>query len=170
MIDAGVYDDVKVISGTSGGSISAACCAMMTSKELFEDICVPTISTDYRLNGEMKRKNIRWFPPGRDMVAYWLKHGLLVDSKYFRRTCDFYYGDTTFAEAFAHTGKHVCITVSASRAGSGTVQRLLLNHISTPHVTLASAVAASCALPGVMKPAKLETKNSAGQLEPFEGK
>jgi predicted acylesterase/phospholipase RssA len=170
LIDSGVYDDVKVISGTSGGSISAACCAMMTSQELFEDICVPTISTDYRLNGEMKRKNIRWFPPAGDMVAYWLKHGLLVDSKYFRRTCDFYYGDTTFAEAFGRTGKHVCITVSASRAGSGTVQRLLLNHISTPHVTLASAVAASCALPGVMKPAKLESKNSAGQLEPFEGK
>ena len=48
------------------------------------------------------------------------------------------------------------------------MQRLLLNHISTPHVTLASAVAASCALPGVMKPAKLQTKNSLGEIEPFE--
>lgn len=48
------------------------------------------------------------------------------------------------------------------------MQRLLLNHISTPHVTLASAVAASCALPGVMKPAKLQTKNGMGVLEPFE--
>jgi len=48
-------------------------------------------------------------------------------------------------------------------------QRLLLNHISTPHVILASAVAASCALPGVMTPAKLETKkNSEGQQELFE--
>jgi len=35
-------------------------------------------------------------------------------------------------------------------------------------VTLASAVVASCALPGVMAPAKLECKNSSGQLEPFE--
>jgi hypothetical protein len=43
------------------------------------------------------------------------------------------------------THKHVCITVTASRAQSGSgVQRLLLNHISTPNVTLASAVAASC--------------------------
>ena len=90
--------------------------------------------------------------------------------QYFFRTCEFYYGSTTFAEAFEKTGKHVCITVSASRAGGGggTAQRLLLNHISTPHVTLASAVAASCALPGVMKPAKLQTKNSLGDLEPFE--
>lgn len=86
----------------------------------------------------------------------------------FRRTCEFYFGDTTFEEAFERTGKHVCITVSASRASGDTAQRLLLNHISTPHVTLASAVAASCALPGVMAPAKLLTKNGAGVLEPFE--
>ena len=91
-----------------------------------------------------------------------------VPSQYFYRTCEFYYGTTTFAEAFERTGKHVCITVSASRATGGTAQRLLLNHISTPHVTLASAVAASCALPGVMKPAKLQTKSSLGDIEPFE--
>lgn len=168
LIDARLYDDIKVISGTSGGSIAAACCAMYSTKELLERICVPIVSTDFKLNGEMKKKNIRWFPPIQDMVTYWLKKRLLVDSKYFYRTCEFYFGTTTFAEAFERTGKHVCITVSASRASGGTAQRLLLNHISTPHVTLASAVAASCALPGVMKPAKLQTKNSLGEIEPFE--
>lgn len=68
------------------------------------------------------------------------------------------------------TGKHVCITVSASRASSGStgVQRLLLNHISTPNVTLASAVAASCAVPGIMAPAKLMIKDSRGKQVPFE--
>jgi hypothetical protein len=81
LIDANLYDDIKVISGTSGGSISAACCALMTSKELFEDVCIPSVSTDYRHNGEMKKKNIRWFPPVMDMGAYWLKTKLLVDSK-----------------------------------------------------------------------------------------
>jgi hypothetical protein len=81
LIDANLYDDIKVISGTSGGSISAACCALMTSKELFEDVCIPSVSTDFRHNGEMKKKNIRWFPPVMDMGAYWLKTKLLVDSK-----------------------------------------------------------------------------------------
>jgi predicted acylesterase/phospholipase RssA len=81
LIESNVYDDIKVISGTSGGSITAACCAMYTAKEMYEDICLSTISTDFRLNGEMKRKKIAWFPPVMDMVAYWLKRRLLVDSK-----------------------------------------------------------------------------------------
>lgn len=100
---------------------------------------------------------------------YEFSHLLFVSIyQYFHRTCEHYWGTTTFEEAFARTGKHVCITVSASRAQSDANQRLLLNHISTPHVTLASAVSASCALPGVMKPAKLKTKNSIGKIEDFE--
>ena len=42
--------------------------------------------------------------------------------------------------------------------GSGPA-RLLLNHISSPHVTLASAVAASCALPGIMQAQPLEAND-----------
>jgi len=168
LIESKLYDHIKVISGTSGGSITAAMCAIKTEEELFRDVCVSNVSTDYMLNGEMKLKNIRWFPPVMEMGAYWLKHKLLVDSADFKRCCDFYYGDITFEEAFQRTGKHVCITVSASRTTGGTAQRLLLNHISTPHVTLSSAVAASCALPGVMSPAKLLAKNNCGVQEPFE--
>jgi hypothetical protein len=80
LIDGGAYDDIKVISGASGGSITAAFCAFKTSKELYEEACVPHVSTDYLKTGEMKRKNIRWFPSSMEMGAYWLKHGLLVDS------------------------------------------------------------------------------------------
>ena len=139
LIESNLYDDIKVISGTSGGSISAAMCAVKTADELLKDVCVSTVSTDYMLTGEMKKHNIRWFPPMWDMATYWMKNKLLVDSEYFRRTCEFYYQDITFEEAFVRTGKHVCITVSASRGSGGTAQRLLLNHISTPHVTIASA-------------------------------
>jgi predicted acylesterase/phospholipase RssA len=144
-------------------------CAIKTQEELLDHVCVANVSTDYMSNGRMKKENIRWFPSLLEMASYWLKHKLLVDSAEFRRTCEFYYGNITFEEAFERTGKHVCITVSASRANGRTAQRLLLNHISTPHVTIASAVGASCALPGVMAPTKLISKNySTGELEPFE--
>jgi len=171
LLEGGLYDKIKVVSGTSGGSISAAMCAIKTPEELLRDVCVDTVSTDYPLNGNMKKENIRWFPTPLEMASYWLKTRLMVDSKEFKRCCDWYYSDITFEEAYEKTGKHVCITVSASRASAGSgggAQRLLLNHISTPHVTIASAVAASCALPGVMAPAKLLTKNSNGKQEPFE--
>lgn len=168
LIQSQLYDDIRVVSGTSGGSIIAAMCAIKTRDELFTDVCVPQVSTDFGFDGSQRKKNIRWFPTPWEMASYWLKHKLLMDSKEFRRTCEFYYGDYTFEEAYERTGKHVCITVSASRASGATAQRLLLNHISTPHVTLASAVAASCALPGVMAPAKLMAKKSSGVLEAFE--
>jgi predicted acylesterase/phospholipase RssA len=168
LVESDLYNGIKVISGTSGGSITAAMCALSTPEELLNDVCVSTVSTDYRLNGQMKKDTIRWFPTEREMGYYWLKNNLLVDSADFRKCCDFYYGAVTFEEAFERTGKHVCITVSASRATGGTAQRLLLNHISTPHVTLSSAVTASCALPGVMAPAKLMIKDSTGKQEPFE--
>ena len=81
LIQSNLYQKIKVISGTSGGSIAAACCAMFTPEELLRDVCVPTVATDYLLNGEMKRRNIRWFPLVQDMVSYWYQHRLLVDSE-----------------------------------------------------------------------------------------
>lgn len=193
LVESKLYEQIHVISGTSGGSIAAAMCAIKSPEELLQDICVNTVSTDYLLTGEMKRKNIRWFPELLDMGKYWLKNGVLADSSEFKRCCEFYYKDITFEEAFEMTKKHVCITVTASRASAGSgVQRLLLNHISTPNVTLASAVAASCSreyelvvdklccrcgishvrlffvVPGFMKPTKLMIKDSKGKQVPFE--
>ncbi|KAL7431543.1 hypothetical protein ACHAXH_001520, partial [Discostella pseudostelligera] len=169
LVESNLYQHIHVISGTSGGSIAAAMCAIKKPEELLRDICVNTVSTDYMLTGEMKRQGVSWFPSIYKMGELWMKTGLLMDAKEFLRCCQFYYSDITFEEAFEMTGKHICITVSASRAYAGSgVQRLLLNHISTPNVTLSSAVAASCAVPGVMAPAKLMIKDSRGHLVPFE--
>lgn len=71
LIESKLYNDIKVISGTSGGSITAGMCAIKTDQELYADVCVSTVSTDYLLNGKMKEENIRWFPPIWDMASYW---------------------------------------------------------------------------------------------------
>jgi hypothetical protein len=81
LIDANLYHKIKVISGTSGGSIAAASFAMFTPEEISKDVCLTTVATDFRLTGEMKRKNIRWFPPLTDMISHWMKHRVLVDSE-----------------------------------------------------------------------------------------
>jgi hypothetical protein len=49
-------------------------------------------------------------------------------------------------KAYALTHKHVCISVTSAASGGSGPTKLLLNHVSTPHVLIRSAVAASCAL------------------------
>jgi hypothetical protein len=92
LIDSGLYNDIHVISGTSGGSVTAASCAMFTPQELFEKVCIKTVSTDYEFTGEMKRRNIRWFPKIMDVATYWLKHRLMIDSEVSSSTGRFFTG------------------------------------------------------------------------------
>lgn len=83
----------------------------------------------------------------------------VLDKAAFERTVAFYIGDLTFSEAFARTGRHVTISVShSSLAGYRGAEELLLNHITTPHVLIRSAVVASCSLPGILKPSHLLSK------------
>lgn len=127
-------------------------------------------STDFKGTGEMARLNLRWFPPLWRQALNFIKTGFLVDNKDFMNTCKFYYEDITFEEAYQLTRKHVCISVSrqaSGGAGSGGPTKLLLNHISTPHVLIRSAVATSCALPGIMRANELLCKNADGEVVPF---
>ena len=170
LIESGNYQHIRVISGASGGSIATAMCAIKTEEELLRDVLVDTVSTDFKGTGEMERLNIRWFPPLWKQAINFLKTGFLVDNKEFMRTCQFYYENITFEEAYQMTRKHVCISVSrkaSGGAGSGGPTKLLLNHISTPHVLIRSAVATSCALPGIMRANDLLCKNLDGEIVPF---
>jgi TAG lipase/steryl ester hydrolase/phospholipase A2/LPA acyltransferase len=170
LIENGLYKHIDVFSGTSGGSIIAGMLACQTEEELLESVLVREVSTDFRGDGSQKKRDIAWFPPLHRQAYHFLRKGVLMDNKDFERCTRFYYGDMTFEEAYQRTRKHVNITVSASRTsghGKGP-QRLLLNHINTPHVLVASAVEASCCLPGIMEPTKLMVKGSNGSVTPFE--
>lgn len=76
-----------------------------------------------------------------------------------------------FLDAFQRTGRIVNISVVVSRAaGRGhdlPLNSLLLNYLVSPNVLLWSAVAASCALPGLMPPVTLMAKDWAGRTVPF---
>lgn len=170
LISQNLYANVHVISGASGGSIAAAMCAIKTEEELARDCLVDNVSTDYLGDGSMKQQGVGWFPPVWQQMLHFLRTGYLINNKGFQRTCDYYWGDTTFEEAYARTHKHVCIAVTASNTSGGGAQgeKLLLNHLSTPHVLVRSAVAASCALPGIMKPNKLLCKTKSGEVVAFE--
>lgn len=171
LIDAGLYKEIRVMSGTSGGSIIAGMVACKTEEELQRDVIVRGVSTDFKHDGSQAKLGICWFPPMKDQLLNFLRDRVLVDRHQFKRCTTYYYGTTTFAEAYEHTKKHVSISVSTSQLGESFIgggRRVLLNHISTPHVTVASAVAASCSLPGIMHPNSLEAKDADGNIVPFE--
>ncbi|KAE8888864.1 hypothetical protein PF005_g19307 [Phytophthora fragariae] len=170
LLDANVLPNV--ISGSSGGSITAAFTACRTNEELLNDIFVSDISTRYFPFG------IRWFPPLLEQLTHCVKTGFLVASSEFERTTEHYYSEPmdaeektmyyTFQDAFLKTGRHVCITVSASDiTGHKGPKKLLLSHINTPHVLLWSAVAVSCSLPGIMKGKQLMARDFQGNIVPY---
>jgi predicted acylesterase/phospholipase RssA len=75
----------------------------------------------------------------------------------------------TFAQAFAHSGRILCISVKLHfknpvEAPSDT---MMLSYMNAPHVLIWSAVSASCALPGLLKPHPLLMENTAGDHVPF---
>jgi predicted acylesterase/phospholipase RssA len=59
----------------------------------------------------------------------------------------------TFAEAYQKTGRAFCVTLSSTTKKAPPV---LLNYLTTPHVTVASAVIASAAVPGFIPPVRLQ--------------
>jgi len=164
LMDADLFKHINVFSGASGGSIIAGAIAMMNENELKEFVIHPSVATDFKHDGSQKATGSYYFPSLSKQFFHFIRHGVLMDRNEFKKTCDYYYGDLTFAEAYARTKRHVSISVT----GDGTGSRLLLNHIASPHVTLASAVAASCALPAIMLAQPLEAKDATGQVVSFD--
>ena len=143
----------QVISGTSGGSIVAAFISMFPEEELLRSIR-PDLSS---------RHGVRWFPPIWKMVIHFVQNSVLMSGKDFAETTKAYFGDVTFAEAFAISKRAVSIQISV-----GWSHGFVLNHFTAPQVVIRTAVNASCALPGLMEPFELLAKDeTTGELIPF---
>ena len=73
-------------------------------------------------------------------------------------------GGETFVEAFERSRRIVGITISPAEPHQ---QGRLMNYLTSPHVLLARAILASCAVPGVFPPVMLEGKDYMGRVTPY---
>ncbi|KAK6590980.1 hypothetical protein RS030_111950 [Cryptosporidium xiaoi] len=141
----------KIINGTSGGSIVAALLAIKKNEEILNEYIKPTVSNMY---------GSRWFPPFIEQIRHFIVKGYMINPKDFTKTCQMYFKNYTFYEAYKLTGRIVTITVSPTHASPEYTEPLLLNCVTTPDVLIWSAVVASCALPGLMPVAELFAKEN----------
>jgi len=143
----------KVISGTSGGAILAGYLAVLTDEELTTDKIDQSFG--YKLANKF---GVCFLPTFYEQLFGAYRDRVLMDHNYFINAIKKYVGELTFQEAWLKTGRHVCISVSYSTKNKGNKQHahhILLNHITSPDVYIWSAITASCALPGLMKPQQL---------------
>ena len=140
----------RIISGASAGSIV---CAVLCTKT---DVEVPEFLHDF-CNGDLavfeaEQSSISLVR----MASRLLRVGAIYDVKNLNRVMKNLIGDMTFLEAYNRTQRILNICVSTADIYA---LPTLLNYVSAPHVTIWSAVAASCSVPLVFTAAKLHYKD-----------
>ena len=139
-----------IISGTSAGSVIGAMVCTRTDEELMEEL------KPDKLAEHMTIFQSSW----GDRLKHWWQHGTMFDQEdWLRRVKYFTNGDMTFEEAYKKTGRVLCVTLSATTKKAPPV---LINHITAPNVTIASACIASASVPGFVDPMRLHMKDENG--------
>ncbi|MFT5583988.1 MAG: TAG lipase/steryl ester hydrolase/phospholipase A2/LPA acyltransferase [Cognaticolwellia sp.] len=140
----------EILSGASTGAMIAAGVCSRTKAELrqmYEE------TDDMRLDGLL--------PVG--LRRAW-QSGAWLDPERLHAVLKHNCGPWTFAEAQARSGRILNISVSPAR----TRQRArLLNALTSPQVTIASAALASSALPALFPPVQLQARAPGGDLRPY---
>ena len=151
----------RIISGASAGSIVAAVSCTTTDEEvpeLLRTFCHGDLAVFHDPDEEdswLKR------------LARVLTVGSMFDIAHLKRVMIGLLGNMTFLEAYNRTRRILNICVSSS-----SIYELpkLLNYITSPHVVIWSAVAASCSVPLVFSPASLLIKDPRTQeIGPWSG-
>ncbi|KAL7578994.1 hypothetical protein ACA910_019040 [Epithemia clementina (nom. ined.)] len=145
----------RIISGTSAGSVVGSVICTRTDEELktvlHPDVIAPHMTCFDR--------------PWKDRLISIYKNGHMFDlNEWMVKIKWFTNGDTTFEEAFRRTGRIFCITLSST---SKKASPILINYLSAPNVTIASAVLASAAVPGFIPPVRLQYKDSSGVIRGY---
>lgn len=107
-----------------------------------------------------------YVPLVKALLPSWTKTNMLLDIQVLGKAIKDLVGDMTFQEAYEKTGRTINIT--ATPFGGDRDIPLLLNYLSSPYVTVASACMASCCIPGVFSPVKLVSKTLDGNFEEYQ--
>lgn len=140
----------KILSGASTGAMIAAGICARNDAELADLFAHPE---QMRLDGlapvGLRRalEQRAWLDP--DQLLAVLQHNV---------------GGATFAEAYAHSGRALNISVSPTRTRQ---KPRVLTHLTAPDVLVARAALASSALPGLFPPIVLEARSPSGQVVPY---
>lgn len=158
MFEAGVLP--RVISGASAGSIVAAVVCTKTDDE------IPTLLEEFCNDLAVFTKgedDARW----SSMMYRLFTKGALYDIKNLEDVMQGHVKDMTFQEAYNRTQRILSVAVSHENAKD---EPLLLNYATAPHVLIRSAVAASCSVPFIYRPAPLLERNPhTGAIQRFGG-
>ena len=153
LLDASLLPDV--ITGTSGGALVAALIATRTDEEL-KKVLIPALA--YHITACSSDSFTTWLPR-------WYRTGARFDSLEWARECSWFCrGSTTFLEAYNHTGRILNVSCVPSDPHSPTI---LANYLTAPNCVIWSAVLASAAVPGILNPVVLMSKNGDGTLSPY---
>ena len=137
----------RVISGSSAGAIFAAALGTHTDEEL-----VPILQGSVVLDPLQSEIDNR---PQRLIRQQ-------VDSASLKMALEHLIPDMTFQEAYEKTGRMISITIAPHEEHQTS---RLMNAVTSPNVYIRSAVAASCAVPGVFAPVMLMAKNVYGEAQ-----
>ncbi|RHZ63304.1 hypothetical protein Glove_330g8 [Diversispora epigaea] len=143
-----------VITGTSAGALIAALVGVRKDAELSQ-VLKPELSS--RLTACSER-----FP---GWFIRWWRTGARFDAVDWARKIQWVTkGSLTFREAYERTGRILNISVIPYDPHSPSK---VLNYITAPDCVIWSAVIASAAVPGILKPVVLMQKSKNGNLVPY---
>lgn len=141
----------NVISGSSAGSIVAAIACTHRDEELLDALSVRNMDL---------AQSPKPSSPGTTQNSLFSS----VDIHTVSNNLNHWVPDLTFQEAYDLSGRALNITVSGLLPNQAS---RLLNAITSPYVTIRSAVLASCAIFGIYPPVTLEAKNALGEKVPY---
>ncbi|GAA6031322.1 hypothetical protein JCM8097_005602 [Rhodosporidiobolus ruineniae] len=145
----------RVVTGTSAGAIVAAFLCTRTNTEL-RSLLTPTLADRITACSE---------PTWEWMKRAW-RTGARFDTVQWARKASFFtMGSMTFREAYERTGRVLNVSVIPYDTHSPTK---LLNYLTAPDCVIYTAVIASAAVPGIINPVVLLTKDRNGRLRPWE--